>query len=206
MSNWTVYKHILPDGKVYVGITSLPPDERWREGLGYEHQTKFFKQIVKFGWDNIKHEILASGLDEKQAREMEKEMIEKEHENAYNTHHRSGVDLSWIRQPVQNDDLRVRVVKFREFNDCWLNKVRHINTVPFDWEIGDDYIDFSYLISVGEEARMDVIRVVIPNNITYGELYHYLQWELKFENAKIVRSEKLDISRSTWYNRVAEVG
>lgn len=51
MDNWTVYKHTLPDGKVYIGITSLSPKERWDDGFGYLKQHSFFKYIVKFGWD-----------------------------------------------------------------------------------------------------------------------------------------------------------
>ena len=33
-NNWTVYRHISPSGKVYVGITSMQPELRWSKGYG----------------------------------------------------------------------------------------------------------------------------------------------------------------------------
>lgn len=32
---WTVYRHISPSGKVYIGITSKPIEKRWNKGKGY---------------------------------------------------------------------------------------------------------------------------------------------------------------------------
>ena len=53
-----VYKHIFPNGKVYIGQTKfLDYERRWAGGYGYINQP-LFKEIKKYGWDNIKHEIL----------------------------------------------------------------------------------------------------------------------------------------------------
>lgn len=77
-NNYCVYKHTCPDGCCYVGITSREPNERWHDGFGYQNSNyTFFKKIVKYGWDNIKHEILYTGLDEKEARRLEKLEIDK---------------------------------------------------------------------------------------------------------------------------------
>lgn len=54
---WTVYMHTCPNGKRYVGITSVKPEKRWSNGLGYHNQV-FYQAIKKYGWENIKHEIL----------------------------------------------------------------------------------------------------------------------------------------------------
>ena len=83
--NWCVYKHTSPSGKCYIGITSAKnPNLRW--GVGgrrylYKHETrgehvKFVNAINKYGWDNIKHEILETGLTHKEAKEKEKYYIE----------------------------------------------------------------------------------------------------------------------------------
>lgn len=73
--SWVVYKHTSPSNKVYIGITSKSPADRWASGFGYEHQVYFFRAIVKYGWINFKHEILFEGLSKKEAEEKEIELI-----------------------------------------------------------------------------------------------------------------------------------
>lgn len=72
---YCVYIHTCPNGKVYIGITSQNPLRRWREGKGYIHNEYFYNAILKYGWDNIKHEILFAGLTEDEACEKEVELI-----------------------------------------------------------------------------------------------------------------------------------
>lgn len=55
---YQVYKHTCPNQKVYIGMTGIELDRRWRNGFGYEKNKAFFHDIVKYGWDNIKHEVL----------------------------------------------------------------------------------------------------------------------------------------------------
>lgn len=76
MKQWTVYKHTSPSGKVYVGITSWSTNHRWENGAGYPPRCKLFhRAIQKYGWDNIEHSIIATGLEEKAAKDMEKDLI-----------------------------------------------------------------------------------------------------------------------------------
>lgn len=87
-SNYCVYKHTTPSGKVYIGITKQAPERRWRNGNGYktdENPTPFYRAILKYGWENIKHEVLADGLTKEQACEMEKALIRdtRARESAY---------------------------------------------------------------------------------------------------------------------------
>jgi len=86
---YLIYKHTSPDGKVYIGITKNLPNARWNEGAGYETQKKFYKAIQTFGWINFKHEIIAAGLSEKEAKKLESELIlankSNEDEFGYNT-------------------------------------------------------------------------------------------------------------------------
>lgn len=75
--HYTVYKHTTPSGKIYIGITALNPVKRWGgQGQGYCGQV-FYRAIKKYGWDNILHEILFSGLSKRRAEQKEREMIEK---------------------------------------------------------------------------------------------------------------------------------
>ena len=72
---YLVYKHTDPEGRGYIGITRNLPNTRWNEGAGYEKQSKFYRAIQKYGWINFEHEILAAGLNEKEALEIENQMI-----------------------------------------------------------------------------------------------------------------------------------
>lgn len=45
---WTVYEHISPSNKIYVGITSRNPKHRWDNGKGYTYKDdqKAFKAAI----------------------------------------------------------------------------------------------------------------------------------------------------------------
>lgn len=82
-NNYTVYKHTTPSGKVYIGITKQKVEKRWLCGHGYLNKNKngeysqkaFANAINKYGWNNIKHEILHSNLTKEEAEQKEIEMI-----------------------------------------------------------------------------------------------------------------------------------
>lgn len=74
--NYIVYKHTFPNNKVYIGITQQEPEKRWKNGLGYdEHQKIMQRAIKKYGWNNIKHEILFQKISRKEAYKKEIELI-----------------------------------------------------------------------------------------------------------------------------------
>ena len=70
---YSVYKHTCPNGKVYIGITSKSPKERW--GHRYKNNIHFTRAINKYGWENIKHEILYTGMTKEEAEQKEIELI-----------------------------------------------------------------------------------------------------------------------------------
>lgn len=73
---YTIYKHIFPNNKIYIGITTKKNmKERWRNGRGYSHNDLMMKAIKKYGWKNIEHEILYENLEEKEAKQKEIELI-----------------------------------------------------------------------------------------------------------------------------------
>lgn len=79
---WKVYVHTTPSNKRYVGITSRNANKRWNGGLGYKNCPSFYGAIQKYGWDNIRHEVLETGLSFKEAEERERFYIEKYQTNS----------------------------------------------------------------------------------------------------------------------------
>lgn len=75
-NTYTVYMHITPSNKKYIGITKQIPKKRWNSGSGYRHNKYFYSAIKKYGWNNIKHEILFEGLSKEEAKNKEIELIE----------------------------------------------------------------------------------------------------------------------------------
>lgn len=74
-NNYTVYMHESPSGKRYIGITARKLETRWGGGCNYKNNSYFWKAIQKYGWENIKHIILAENLNKEEACEKEKEYI-----------------------------------------------------------------------------------------------------------------------------------
>lgn len=93
MGQYSVYIHTAPSGRVYVGI-SQNPVKRWNEGRGYKFNPYFWRCIKKYGWENIKHEILFEGLSLEDAKKKEAELIENYKSNirAYGYNIREGGD------------------------------------------------------------------------------------------------------------------
>ena len=79
-NQYCIYMHIFPNGKRYIGQTCQKPERRWNNnGSGYLGKRKNgqYKQplianaIKKYGWENIKHEILFDNLTHKEANRIE---------------------------------------------------------------------------------------------------------------------------------------
>lgn len=75
---WCVYCHTNNiDGKKYIGKTCQKPEYRWNNGEGYKGSPHFYRAILKYGWENFAHEILAEGLSADEACTMEKLLIQQ---------------------------------------------------------------------------------------------------------------------------------
>jgi hypothetical protein len=80
-----IYKHTFPNNKVYIGKTCCNPKYRWgKDGNRYWHNKEMYEDIQKFGWDNIKHEILYDGLTREEASQLEFDLVEQNKDNCYN--------------------------------------------------------------------------------------------------------------------------
>lgn len=75
MSTYTVYLHQCPDRTAYVGVTTLEPELRWKNGIGYKNHSSFYDQILFFGWNNIEHIILGQTTDKDEALMLEDMVI-----------------------------------------------------------------------------------------------------------------------------------
>lgn len=79
---YCIYKHTAPNGKVYIGQTCQIPEQRFgNNGCRYRGCTLFYNAIQKYGWDNIKHEILLEGLTQAEANEKEVKFIHEYNSN-----------------------------------------------------------------------------------------------------------------------------
>ena len=72
---YIVYKHIFPNNKVYIGMTSKKPIYRWNNGKAYMNNKNIINAIKKYGWKNVKHEILYENLTKEVAEGKEIELI-----------------------------------------------------------------------------------------------------------------------------------
>jgi group I intron endonuclease len=126
MSNtWSVYIHITPEPKVYVGTTSKKPYLLWNYGYGYKG-TPFYKAVLQFGWSNIHHEVLATGLNKEDAYDLEKELISwydstnpnKGYNRAGGGHGSSGVKISEeTRQRLRESHTGIKNPHTLEWNE-----------------------------------------------------------------------------------------
>lgn len=76
---YTVYQHKNKiNGKVYIGITSQKPEQRWgSQGCNYKSSPHFYSAIQKYGWDNFEHNILFTDLTKEQACLKEQALIKE---------------------------------------------------------------------------------------------------------------------------------
>lgn len=87
--NYCVYMHTNSvNGKKYIGITCKEPRIRWNSGRGYCHNEYFYRAIIKYGWDNFRHDILFDNLTKELACRLEiwliAEFKTQDHNYGYN--------------------------------------------------------------------------------------------------------------------------
>lgn len=87
---YQIYKHTVPNGKVYIGYTSQKTYTRFNGGNNYKFNAEFYSDIVEYGWKNVTHEVLEEVATKEQALERECYYIQLYHsydpEYGYNKH------------------------------------------------------------------------------------------------------------------------
>lgn len=75
-TKYYLYLHTFPNNKYYVGITRQDVNNRWKkDGKGYKTQKVMWKAIQKYGWNNIKHEIIFESINKKEIEQKERYYI-----------------------------------------------------------------------------------------------------------------------------------
>lgn len=78
MRKFIVYMHINKiNNKKYVGITCQTITKRWGAGEHYQGSPYFYRAIKKYGWDKFDHEIIATDLNEDEAKQLEIRLIKE---------------------------------------------------------------------------------------------------------------------------------
>lgn len=78
MITYTIYQHIFPNNKQYIGITKREPETRWGPGgYHYKNNPPMWEAIQEFGWDNIQHIILESDVPEEEVSRKERQYIDQ---------------------------------------------------------------------------------------------------------------------------------
>ena len=74
-----VYKHILPNNATYIGVTCQKElDFRWQKGEGYKNNNQFYSMIKKYGWNNVRSEILFQNVSSEEISDLEKRLIRED--------------------------------------------------------------------------------------------------------------------------------
>lgn len=109
MNNISIYRHIFPNGKVYIGQTCQKPEYRWNNGRGYKTSPFIFNAINKYGWDNIQHEVLFTGLDQLNADIIEEDLIYyyRQIGKSYNLANGGSVNRGWKMSEEAKEKLRI---------------------------------------------------------------------------------------------------
>lgn len=88
---YSVYKHIFPNGKIYIGVTSREPNETWNYGHAYLRKIKgkyrqplMAEAIFEYGWDSVCSVIICEGLDKDTAYKTKHDLILKYKSNDIN--------------------------------------------------------------------------------------------------------------------------
>ena len=105
---YCVYSHTnKTNGKTYIGLTSMTPEERWKSGKGYHSGTHFRNAIDKYGWDNFEPRILSDCLTKKEADVLEKMYINilrtRNNEYGYNITEGGHIISNHTRSVIQFD-------------------------------------------------------------------------------------------------------
>ena len=70
-AHYTVYRLTDPEGKVYIGCTGTRVKKRWQRGEGYKDTYFFNAAIQRYGWENIRKDILCEKLTKEGGEKLE---------------------------------------------------------------------------------------------------------------------------------------
>ena len=167
---YCVYVHINKiNGKKYVGQTihGDDPKKRWKNGTGYKTQKYFWRAIVKYGWYNFDHEIVASNLTKEEADNFEKLLIDKlntkNNQFGYNLTS-GGEGLSGYCMSDESIQKRKNTMKKYFSNPEYIQKMRDVASKRSIYQFS---IDGTFVTKY--ESAMEAERKLNINNATISK-------------------------------------
>lgn len=123
---YTIYRHISPSGKSYIGMTGNYSIRVRDKALSYKNCPVFYQAIKKYGWDAFQHEILCAGLPLDDAESAERRFIKEyrttEREHGYNIC--AGGDISKNDTPER----RLKIsISLKQYNAANMDERARIN-------------------------------------------------------------------------------
>lgn len=167
---YTLYKHTCPKGRVYIGITSQKVKARWGNGTSYKGNTYFTRAIKKYGWENFKHEIIATNLTESEAKNMEIELIKqyRSNERKYGFNISSGGESKKGTKISEEQKEIIRRANIgRVFSEETKKKLSEASKKT--WQ-DKKYIEHMRIINSGPNNKMYGVRLTDEQKIKRGAL------------------------------------
>lgn len=132
--NFSVYMHTSPNGKRYIGITSRKPEYRWNGGRGYQGSLHFYNAILKYGWDNIRHDILFESLTRDEAIQNEIALIAiyetANPRKGYNITH-GGEGALGVKQSAETRAKHSKTMQSKMADPMEKKKIKHCLSLAF---------------------------------------------------------------------------
>lgn len=129
-NKWHIYRHTSPSGKIYIGITKQSVISRWKNGEGYKPCLLFYRAVLKYGWNSIKHEILFSDLTFEKATQLEKDLIRHYKSLGISYNITDGGEGCLGRKCNENTKAKLSLINKGKINP---NKGKKIGNLPQEW-------------------------------------------------------------------------
>ena len=162
--NYLVYMHTNNiNGKRYIGITRQNIKYRWRsDGSGYFRSPYFYNAILKHGWDNFEHSILADSLTKQEAASMEKAYIKeyRTQDNRYGYNMTAGGDgTSEFTVPKESVERRAAMMRGIPKSEEQRRKISESNKGKHPSQETLEKLRASHLGHKNTEKQMDALRI-----------------------------------------------
>ena len=123
----SVYQLIFPNGKMYVGRTSLSLEERWNNGHGYYHDKELYAAIKEYGWENIRKIRCIEDFPEECAVALEEYLIEvnrtTDPDRGYNKSKGGRIETGW-KKSIESVEQGASKVRGRKPSEAELQKMK----------------------------------------------------------------------------------
>ena len=199
---YVVYRHIFPNGKSYIGITCVKPYYyRWRAGSSYRKQPKVHNAIKKYGWENIKHELLFENLSQKEANRIEQKMIAKYDsvKNGYNVSTGGGGTYGI---PC-SEETKKKISRANKGKSCTNDNLKHYRETHGAWNKGGHLTPEQYRKIVAERRARCNKAISAYDPITLKKVLHF---ESCAEASRTMGVSESNISRCARGGRPTSAG